>query len=195
MKKRLLSLMLLTVCLAALLSSTAALAASYPYTAIAGKDGANLREQADINSKILIIIHPNELVTVTGKRGDWYAVSHLGKRGYVHQNKISFFNQMVFDEAEAAMVFNPEYTGEDDEFDPAGEEGFPIKVGKGGANLRSVMNLEAKPIRILHAGEEVYVYCVVTVNRHDWAVVETLDGTYGYVSASYLDWESDEDDD
>ena len=50
-------------------------------------------------------------------------------------------------------------------------------------------------IRILHAGEEVYVYCVVTVNRHDWAVVETMDGTYGYVSASYLDWESDEDDD
>ena len=194
MKKRLLSLILLTACLAALLSSSMALAASYPYTAIAGKDGANLREQADINSKILIIIHPNELVTVTGKRGDWYAVSHLGKRGYVHQNKISFFSNMVFD-GDEAMMLNPEYIGQDDEYGAEGEEGVPIKVGKGGANLRNVMNLEAKPIRILHAGEEVYVYGVVTVDRHDWAIVETDDGVYGYVSASYLDWESDEDDD
>ena len=103
MKKKIISLILLTACLAALLSSSMALAASYPYTAIAGKDGANLREQADINSKILIIIHPNELVTVTGKRGDWYAVSHLGKRGYVHQNKISFFSNMVFDGDEAMI--------------------------------------------------------------------------------------------
>ena len=68
-----------------------------------------------------------------------------------------------------------------------------IRVGKGGANMRDVMNLEAKPIRILHAGEEVYVLYVVTVNRHDWAVVQTDDGIVGYVSAGSLDWEAEEE--
>ena len=41
MKKKMMSLVLVIVSLAALLSSALALAASYPYTAIAGKDGAN----------------------------------------------------------------------------------------------------------------------------------------------------------
>ena len=191
MKKKMMSLVLVIVSLAALLSSALALAASYPYTAIAGKDGANLRDQADIEGNIILKIHPNELVTVTGKRGDWYAVSHSGKKGYVHQNKISFFSNMVYDGTES-MTFDPEYAGQENGSEEV--EGILIRVGKGGANLRDVMNLEAKPIRILHAGEEVYVFYVVTSNRHEWAVVETADGVYGYVSAGYLDWEAEDED-
>ena len=195
MNKRFLSMLLVFLCLSVLLSGSWALAESFPFTAIAGKDGANLRDQPDINSNVLMIIHSGELVTVTGRKGDWYAVSHLSKRGYVHKNMVSFFSQMVFDTAGSAAMVNPEYAGQEDGYGPEAEEGVPIKVGKGGAYLRDVMDLEAKPIRTLHAGEEIYVYTVVTVNRHYWAVVETADGTWGYVSASYLDWESDEEDD
>ena len=191
MKKRLLSLVLTAVCLLGLLSAFPAFAASYPYTAIAGKDGANLRDQADINGRIVLVIHPYELVTVTGRRGDWYAVRLSDKKGYVHQNKISFFSEMVFDDPEAAMAYLPEYAGQQDGTEE--EQGMIVRVGKGGANMRDVMNLEAKPIRILHAGEEVYVLYVVTVNRHDWAVVQTDDGIVGYVSAGYLDWEAEEE--
>ena len=89
------------------------------------------------------------------------------------------------------------YDGEAGPYDEDGtmeEEAVMVRVGKGGANMRDVMDLNAKPVRILHAGEKVLVYSVVTVNRHPWAVVLAGD-TFGYVSASYLDWDDEDDDD
>lgn len=187
--KRLTAFVLLLACLSAVLP---ALAESFPFTASAGDQGANLREQPDVGSRILSVIHPGELVTVTGRRGDWYAVAHLGKNGYVHKNKISFFSGMMIDDAEGSIILNPQYPmGHTGEYQPLYEIEQLVRVGKGGANLRSVMDLTAKPVTVLHAGEEVFVYCVVTVNRHDWAVVQAGD-LFGYVSASYLEWEEEE---
>ena len=184
MKKQFASAFLALLCLAALLGPCCAQAASYPFTAIADKNGAYLRDQPGQDSQVISIVHPNELVTVTGRKGDWYAVRYLGKRGYIHINKLSFVSGMVFD-------------GEDgwyDEDEPDEEEAVYVRVGKGGANMRNVMDLNAKPVRILHANEKVLVYSVVTVNRHQWAVVRAGD-MVGYVSASYLNWDDDDDDD
>ena len=184
MKKRLISMLLVLVCLASLLGASCAQAASYPFTAIADKNGAYLRSQPGQDSQVITIVHPNELVTVTGRKGDWYAVRYLGQRGYIHVNKLSYVSRTVFD-------------GEDGWYDEdvaEEEEAVYVRVGKGGANLRDVMDLNAKPVRILHAGEKVLVYSVVTVNRHPWAVVRAGD-TVGYVSASYLDWDDEDDDD
>ena len=184
MKKRLTSVFLVLICLAAVLGASCAQAASYPFTAIADKNGAYLRSQPGQDSQVITIVHPNELVTVTGRKGDWYAVRYLGQRGYIHVNKLSFVSGMVYD-GEA---------GPYDEDVAEEEEAVMVRVGKGGANMRDVMDLNAKPVRILHAGEKVLVYSVVTVNRHPWAVVLAGD-TFGYVSASYLDWDDEDDDD
>ena len=184
MKKQFVSAFLALLCLAALLGSSCAQATSYPFTAIADKNGAYLRDQPSQDSQVITIVHPNELVTVTGRKGDWYAVRYLGQRGYIHVNKLSYVSRTVFD-------------GEAGPYDEDGaeeEEAVYVRVGKGGANMRDVMDLNAKPVRILHANEKVLVYSVVTVNRHQWAVVRAGD-MVGYVSASYLNWDGEDEDD
>ena len=180
---------LLLVCLAALLSG-AALAEKYPFTVVAGKDGANLREAPSVSGRIAGSVRPGEMLTVTGREDDWYIVRRPGKKCYVHVNKVIYLSDEVYDTVDVSMTRNAEYAAQHYmEYEQAYPIEMPVYTGKGGANFRDVMNMNAQPVRILHPDTEVYVYCLLLSGNQQWAVVEA-DGSYGYVSADFLDWES-----
>ena len=189
MKKSLpLSLTALLCCLSLLLSG-AALAADFPFTAIGGEGGAKVRSQPGPDGAVLGEVQEGELITVTGQTGSWYSLIFNGVRAYVSADRVFYFSDVVYNPVDAALAFLPEYAAEHYAAYPQAEavEAY-VSVGPRGANLRQAVWIDQEPLATLHAGTEVYVFCLLRVGSERWAVVRRGDDV-GYVNADFLDWE------
>ncbi len=205
----------LLVIVSVLLGGFAALAEDFPFTAIGGDGGARLRSYPSAGATVVGTLQAGELVTVTGRQGDWYAVTGPVSRAYVSVSQVRFFSKTTYNPIDMALVWNPEYAASYySVFPQASGVEKHVSTGRRGANLyrtigtsftftgqgdpfqsggsfrigdlSSIETQDNTPVT-LHADTEVYVFCLVTAGSNKYAVVR-YGSMYGYVDANYLDW-------
>ena len=208
----------LLLVLAVLLCGSAALAEDFPFTAIGSEGGAKLRNYPSTGATVVGTLQAGELVTVTGRQGDWYVVAGPVSRAYVSVNQVRFYSKTTYNPINMALVWNPEYAASYYYCFPqaTGVEKH-VSTGRRGANLYKTVgksfsvSMEGDPFGTGQSGGSFQISGLGNLMADDNTPV-TLHGntevyvyclvtagnntyavvrygdTYGYVDSGHLDW-------
>ena len=208
----------LLLVLTVLLCGFAALAEDFPFTAIGGDAGAKLRNYPGTGGTVIGTLQAGELITVTGRQGDWYTVTGPVSRAYVSVGQVRFFSKTTYNPIDMVLVWNPEYAASYYSVYPqaAGVEQH-VSTGRRGANLYKTIGTsftftgQGDPFRTGQSGGSFQIGDLKNIETQDntpvtlhantevyvFCLVRAGDNTYavvrygsmyGYVDADYLDW-------
>ena len=129
-------------------------------------DDIKLREEPDDSSDIIEVLGEFDELTVYSRNGNWYYVEFNGEKGYI------FGDYIIGDYLDDLA----------DEEEEENEDRYAVIIAETGLNLRDEPSLDGEVIDILPLGATADV-----IDEDDeWVLVETPDGTEGYVNAEYI---------
>ena len=82
-------------------------------TAKISVETANLREEANANSKILELLSQNDEVEILEKDGDWYKVKAKGITGYLRYDLVKVNDDQVQNQTSSAVIENQNIENKD----------------------------------------------------------------------------------
>ena len=146
---------------------TFSLADGYRYGVIQDEDGwTNVREAANLDSKVIDRVYSDDRVIVTGEQGEFYDCMTLFQTGelpetfgFIHRSRVRELRPALG----AGIVNDPD----------------------GWSYLRPSPDKSAKPLRKLYPGQGFFV---VLGKSGDWYKIETREGTVGFLHGSRLEW-------
>ena len=157
-------------------------------TAKISVETANLREEANANSKILELLSQNDEVEILEKDGDWYKVKAKGITGYLRYDLVKVNDDQVQNQTSSAVIENQNIENKDNTESEntekeqivettnnltEKEENQEIKLGKQkiaeDTKLKIVPAINATDIIEVKKDEEVEVTEII----NGWVCVET----------------------
>jgi len=138
--------------------------------AAAAESGVNIRQTPDTSAAVVGKLYQGDTLTVTGKTGDWFAVTFQGVSGFVMKDYITG------DYIGSVPAVNPPAAS------AAANPAIKYVIGcDNGLNMRKDATTTSGVVCILQNGEAVQVLTV----SNGWAKV-SADGFTGYVSTDFL---------
>ncbi|MCC8067340.1 MAG: C40 family peptidase [Clostridiales bacterium] len=126
----------------------------------------NVRADANADSEVVGKVYNNGSVTILGQLGDWYEVQSGNVTGYVSTDYFATGEEA--DEIANAVAYNV------------------ATVNSEALMIRSEASEDSESIGIAYSSDQLEVVAY----EGDWMKVALEDGTYGYVNAWYVDYDT-----
>ena len=155
--------------------------------AVVEEEFVNVREAADISSKVIGVVSLGQTITVTGVQDDWYTVIYNGQNGFVYNDDLTGGMLNFLGGTTAMAKPKSSLSPAAANADVATDNGVYVVINSSSLNLREEANTDSEVIDCYPNG---YTFNIVGIADDGWVKVMDDNERIGYVKAEFVDFKN-----